>query len=83
MSDSTNTETVDTTPPGAQDPSEPTQAPEQNKGSGQFAVWNVDLGQFVSGVGDKATATQMRKDLGKAAHNGTPQHGHKLELREV
>ncbi len=61
----------------------PTPEPSTNKGSGQFAVWNHDLGQFVSGVGDKATATQARKDLTKAAHNGTPQHGHKLEVLEV
>lgn len=74
---------TDTTPPGAQDPGEPTQPPEQNTGSGQHAVWDHDLGQFVSGVSDKATAGQMRKDLAKAQHNGGPLEGHKLEVREV
>lgn len=74
---------TDTTPPGAQDPDHPTEAPEQNKGSGQFAVWNHDLGQYVSGVGDKATATQAKKDLAAAEHNGGPLKGHKLEVREV
>lgn len=60
-----------------------TQPPPENTGSGQFAVWDVELGQFVSGVGDKDTATQMSKDLADAEHNGTPLDGHTLEVREV
>lgn len=75
--------TTDTTPPGAQDPAQPTQAPPEQKGTGQHAVWDVDLGQFVSGVGDKTTATAMKRELGKAAHNGSPLEGHKLEVRQV
>lgn len=52
------------------------------EGSGQFAVFDLDLGQFVSGVGDKKRADGMKKNL-EAAHNGTPLEGHKLEVREV
>lgn len=58
-----------------------TPPPEQNKGSGQFAVFDHDLGQFVSGVGDKATASQAKKDL--EDHNGAITDGHELEVREV
>lgn len=58
-----------------------TQAPEPNKGSGQFAVWDHDLGQFVSGVSDKKTADAARKDL--EGHNGAITDGHNLETREV
>ena len=70
--------------PDAQSPEDvQTSPPEQNKGSGQFAVWNDTIGQYVSGVGDKATATKAKKDLAKAEHNGGPLEGHKLEVREV
>lgn len=62
-------------------PEAPNPLPEPVKGSGQFAVWDHDLGQYVSGVGDKATATQARKDLGDV--NGAVTDGHKLEVREV
>lgn len=55
--------------------------PEQNKGSGQFAVYDHDLGQYVSGVGDKDTATQAKRDLSDV--NGAVTDGHKLEVREV
>lgn len=58
-----------------------TPEPPTNKGSGQFAVWDVDLGQFVSGVSDKATADKARKAL--SSHNGAVTDGHKLETREV
>jgi hypothetical protein len=51
------------------------------EGSGQFAVYDHDLGQYVSGVGDKKTATQSKKDL--THHNGAITDGHKLEVREV
>lgn len=81
--------------PDAEDPTQPpeadagalspedvrTQPPEQNKGSGQFAVWDQDLGQYVSGVSDKATADKARKGL--EDHNGAITDGHKLETREV
>lgn len=75
--------TTDTTPPGAQPPDAPTNPPEQNAGSGQFAVWNHDLGQFVSGVSSKSDANAAKKSLAKAEHNGGPLEGHKLEVREV
>lgn len=58
-----------------------TPAPEQNKGSGQFAVWDHDLGQYVSGVGDKDTATAAKDTL--EDHNGIITDGHQLEVREV
>lgn len=57
------------------------QPPEENEGSGQFAVWDHDLGQFVSGVSDKATANRAKKDL--EGHNGAITDGHNLETREV
>lgn len=50
-------------------------------GSGQYAVFDNDLGQYVSGVGDKATADQAKADL--EAHNGAVTDGHDLEVREV
>lgn len=58
-----------------------TQPPAPNEGSGQFAVWDHDLGQYVSGVSDKATADKARKSL--EDHNGAITDGHKLETREV
>jgi hypothetical protein len=58
-----------------------TQPPARNEGSGQFAVWDHDLGQYVSGVSDKATADKARKSLEE--HNGAITDGHKLETREV
>lgn len=57
------------------------QAPGTNKGSGQFAVWDHDLGQFVSGASSKADADKARKAL--KAHNGAVTDGHKLETLEV
>lgn len=65
-------------PPENKDP-DPT--PKANKGSGQHAVFDVDLGQFVSGVSDKATADKARKAL--SSHNGAITDDHKLETREV
>lgn len=60
-------------------------APGENKGSGQFAVWDHDLGQFVSGVSDEKTAKASVKTLkaDKAEHGGVPIHQHKLEVLEV
>lgn len=58
-----------------------TQPPTQNKGSGQYAVWDHDLGQYVSGVSDKKTADAAKKDLEN--HNGAITDGHTLETREV
>jgi len=58
-----------------------TQPPAPNKGSGQFAVWDHDLGQYVSGVSDKSTADKARKGL--EDHNGAVTDGHKLETPEV
>lgn len=58
-----------------------TQPPEQNKGSGQFTVWDADLGQYVSGVSDKAGANAAKKEL--ESHNGAITDGHTLEVREV
>lgn len=66
----------------AQVNADPTPPPEENAGSGQYAVWDVELGQFVSGVGDKATADQSMKDLGNA-EDGAVTDGHTLEVREV
>lgn len=61
---------------------EDTQAvPSTTKGSGQFAVWDHDLGQFVSGVSDKATADKARKSL--ESHNGAITDDHKLSTLEV
>jgi len=55
--------------------------PNTTKGSGHFAVWDHDLGQFVSGVSDKATTDKARKAL--KGMNGTITEGHKLETLEV
>lgn len=55
--------------------------PNTTKGSGHFAVWDHDLGQFVSGVSDKSTADKARKSL--ESHNGAITDGHKLETLEV
>lgn len=59
--------------------------PPTNKGSGQFAVWDSTLGQYVSGVGDKAGATASKKALeeSESFFNGAPLEGHTLEVREV
>lgn len=53
--------------------------------SGQHAVWDHDLGQFVSGVSSKADAQKALKSLkaDKAEHGGLPIHEHKLEVLEV
>lgn len=58
-----------------------TPPPDENKGSGQYAVWDNDLGQYVSGVSDKATADKARKGL--EDYNGAITKGHSLETREV
>lgn len=58
-----------------------TQPPAENKGSGHFAVWDNDLGQYVSGVGDKDAAQAALDSL--EGHNGAITDGHSLELREV
>ena len=51
-------------------------------GSGQFAVYDVTLGQYVSGVSDKATATKAQKSLA-SGKDGAITDGHDLEVREV
>lgn len=48
-------------------------------GSGQFAVYDEDLTQYVSGVSDEATAKKAQTELGK---DGITK-GHKLVVREV
>lgn len=58
-----------------------TQPPPPNKGSGQFAVWDAELGQYVSGVGDKDTAAAAKKELESV--NGLATDGHTLTVREV
>lgn len=55
--------------------------PEPVKGSGQYAVYDHDLGQYVSGVSDKATTDKARKAL--EAHNGAVTDDHKLTTVEV
>lgn len=50
-------------------------------GSGQWAVFDATLGQYVSGVGDKATANASKKEL--ESHNGAVTDGHDLQVREV
>lgn len=65
-------------------PAEPTEEvvaspPAENAGSGHFAVFSHDFGRFVSGVGDKKTATAAKKALGSEGET----KGHKLEVREV
>lgn len=76
------------TPPEAPAPDPDAAAPEDiqakpstTKGSGQYAVWDQDLGQYVSGVSDKATTDKARKSL--QAHNGAITDGHKLTTVEV
>lgn len=58
-----------------------TTTPPENSGSGQFAVYDEDLGQYVSGVSSKADADKARKSL--ESHNGAITDGHKLVTREV
>lgn len=65
----------------AQAPEDVRTVPNTTKGSGQYAVWDHDLGQFVSGVSDKATTDKARKAL--SGHNGAITDGHKLETLEV
>lgn len=50
-------------------------------GSGRFAVFDHDLGQYVSGVMGKADATKAAKDMAKDEDAHT--NGHKLEAVEV
>lgn len=52
-----------------------------NEGSDQYAVFDATLGQYVSGVGDKATATAAKKEL--ESHNGTITEGHDLQIVPV
>lgn len=61
---------------------DPTPPPDENPGSGQFAVWDHDLGQYVSGVSNKATADKARRAL-SGGDDGAITDGHKLETREV
>jgi hypothetical protein len=68
-------------PPETPPDEAPTPEPGTTKGSGQFAVFDHDLGQFVSGVSNKADATKARKALN--GHNGAITDGHKLEVLEV
>lgn len=49
--------------------------------TGQYAVYDHDLGQFVSGVSSKRDADAARKNL--SGHNGVITDGHKLETRKV
>lgn len=49
--------------------------------SGSYAVWDHDLGQFVSGVSSKSDADKAKKALKE--HNGAITDGHKLETVEV
>lgn len=71
------------------DPASPTGQPkasvQANEGSGQFAVYDHVLGQFVSGVGDKRTANASLKTLQADADDGQARitDGHKLEVIEV
>lgn len=51
--------------------------------TGHFAVFDTDLNQYVSGVGNKLTANAMKKELQKSHHGGVPLKDHKLEVREV
>lgn len=60
-----------------------TQPPAENKGSGQFAVWDQDLGQYVSGVGDQATAKASLAELQGDADGDRITDGHQLTVREV
>jgi hypothetical protein len=55
--------------------------PEENKGSGRFAVFSPELGNFVSGVMDKKAAEKAARDM--KADEEAITHGHKLEAREV
>lgn len=50
-------------------------------GSGRFAVYDHDLGQYVSGVMDKSNATKAARDMAKDEEAHT--NGHKLEAVEV
>lgn len=73
---------LDTQPDSdAQTPEDVKTVPNTTKGSGQFAVWDHDLGQFVSGVSSKKDADAARKSL--ESHNGVITDGHKLETLEV
>lgn len=69
-------------------PDETAPTPEDTKaqpgtaeGTGHFAVFDRNLNQFVSGVGDKATANAAKKEL--ESHNGTVTEGHTLDVLEV
>lgn len=55
--------------------------PVTNEGSGRFAVFDHDLGRYVSGVTDKADATRAAKEMAKDEDAIT--NGHKLEAVEV
>ena len=81
MADNTTTDQPELTGDDEQPVTVPAAAPGTNKGSGHFAVWDHDLGQFVSGVSDKAGAGKSLKAL--KGHNGAITDGHKLEVLEV
>jgi len=51
------------------------------EGSGRFAVFSPELGQYVSGVSDQDTADKAAKSM--KADKEAITHGHKLEVREV
>lgn len=61
----------------------PQEPPAENTGSGQFAVYDHDLGQYVSGVGDKATANASLDTLTGKADDPRITDGHELSVREV
>jgi hypothetical protein len=75
------------TPPGDEpiEPASPEDTrpapPPENQGSGRFAVFSPELGNFVSGVMDKKAASSAAKDM--KADKDAITHGHKLEVREV
>jgi len=77
-------ETTQEQPTTVEQPTAVAKAP-GSTGSAQFAVWDHDLGQFVSGVMSKSDAVKAVKRLkaDKAEHGGMPLHDHKLEALEV
>lgn len=79
---------ADATTPPSDEPTETTSPedtrpapPPENEGSGRFAVFSPELGNFVSGVMDKKAATAASKSM--KADKEAITHGHKLEVREV
>lgn len=76
-------------PPAERDPEAEAAAraplPDENSGSGQFAVYDETAGQYVSGVGDEKRAKAAKKELeaSESFFNGAPLEGHTLTVREV